>query len=773
MTVTGRGRYSRDGTGLHRFVDADDAAYLHTKFAPYDAHRVYACFDQPDIKARLRLAVRVPEGWRVVANAPTSKSDDGWWRGEPTPPLPPYLTAFVAGPFAGIERSCGDVVLGLYARESRMDALRADADELLDLTAAGLAWYARQFGRPYPFGSRYDQVFAPEYSFGGMEHPGCVTLTERMLFDGTVTSERRRRRMELMLHEMAHMWFGNLVTMRWWDDLWLSEAFASLLAAMALEQTTAVGSDIWQLWCHDSAVQAREADQLPTTHPISARVPDTAAVRQQFDAITYRKGAAVLLQLMDEMGAEAFLAGARQYLNDHQWGNADREQFLASLSRTGLPNPAAWSADWLERAGLTQVAVVDGEASQDGEDGQAAAWLRLSPVESAVSMPTAGQTIDAAWYQEGSASGGELVEAGRQRARLALPRYTVRLEPLSQPKPIAGRRLIVPNAAARAYVKVVLDPLSTEVALDRLGSLADPLARAVCWTALWDAVSDGRLAPARFVEAAIRHVDAERVVGVVEQLLDRALLAATALSSDPTDGQAVRALAAAARARLDAAALEPDLEPVYVRLLARTAREEGELSFLQELLTDRAGRSLDPELRWQLIISLAAAGRLGIDEIEAERSRDPSGPGRQQAWAARAALPDPRSKARALAWIASPAGSLAERRAAMEGWQQPHQRDLLTDFAAGYPELAATVWSQGEEVGIAFARTMFPFHTADDATALALTAPLDRDGDSTPHGLRRVIREQRARLTRWQAARLLDASHPHRSDEDRGLTLAG
>jgi aminopeptidase N len=319
-----------------------------------------------------------------------------------------------------------------------------------------------------------------------------------------------------------------------------------------------------------------------------------------------------------------------------------------------------------------------------------------------------------------------------------------------------GRLLVVPNATGRAYVKAVLDGTSTGLVLERLADLPDPIARAVCWGAVWDAVCDGRLAPTLFVDAVICHVRAESVVGVVEQLLDRAVAAATVLAADPANGQAVVALGGAARTWLDGAAPGSDLQLLWVRLLARIARGADDLELLKDLAFGCrviAGLEVDTDLRWQMIVALAAAGWMDDNEISTVEAADPTDEGRRQAWTARAARPDRAAKATALSQIGDGSRSLAERRAAMDGWQQAHQRDVLTGFAEGYGRMALEMWAEGEEVGITFTRAMFPHHTTDDA-ALADTGTLL--STDLPAGLRRIIEEERYRLQRYQRARSLD-----------------
>ncbi|WIX80415.1 M1 family aminopeptidase [Amycolatopsis carbonis] len=325
VRVAGSAAYSRTGEGLHRFQDPlDGQVYLHTKFEPFAAHQVYACFDQPDLKATVELTVTAEAGWVVVANTdpeePPTAGEGSAWRFGRTPPLPPYLVAFAAGPFRCLRSSHRGVPLTLYARGSLFEELTRDAPELFDVIGRGLDFYGRLFDLPYPF-TKYDHVFAPEYAFGGMEHPGCVTLNERFVFRHRVTAEARRKRAEVLLHEMAHMWFGDYVTMRWWDDLWLNEAFATMMAVVAQADATPYGEG-WPAFVHHALPAARHADRLPTGHAIRVETADTDAARSNLGPIVYLRGAAVLHDLASRVGWETFVAGVRTFLRTHAWGNA-------------------------------------------------------------------------------------------------------------------------------------------------------------------------------------------------------------------------------------------------------------------------------------------------------------------------------------------------------------------------------------------------------------------------------------------------------------------
>src|SRR6202161_2454514 len=345
--------YSHSGEGLHRFTDpADGRVYLYSDLETFDAHRVYACFDQPDMKASYELTVTAQEDWLVISNmAPESSSAAAGalrWHFPPTPVMPTYITAVAAVPYH-VVRDIHDVIpLGLFCRQSLAEYL--DADEILEVTRQGFDFYHDSFGIRYPFG-KYDQLFVPEFKEGAMENAGCVTFLEAYIFRSRVTDFAHEARAETILHEMAHMWFGDLVTMRWWDDLWLNESFATWAGTLAQAEATR-----W-VWAWTTFAQVHKAwayrqDQLPSTHPIAADIPDIAAGEVNFDGITYAKGAAVLTQLVAYVGRENFLAGVRKYFAAYAWGNATLADLLAALEETSGRDLTTWSREWLQTAGV-------------------------------------------------------------------------------------------------------------------------------------------------------------------------------------------------------------------------------------------------------------------------------------------------------------------------------------------------------------------------------------------------------------------------------------
>src|SRR5450759_5393675 len=346
--------YDRNGDGFHRFVDpVDGEVYVYSNFEPFEAHRLFPCFDQPDLKGTLAIRATVPAAWAVISNNPVEAVDaapDGrrTHRFTTTPPISTYLAAVIAGPYVGVHAEHRGVPLGVWSRRSV--APFVDADEMFVITGQGMDFYADLVARPYPF-AKYDQLFVPEFNAGAMENAGAVTFTERHVYRDPPTETQRLGRAETMLHELAHMWFGDLVTMRWWDDLWLNESFATYMGNDAQAEATKYTS-AWVDFANGDKSWAASQDQLPTTHPIAADVPDVSTGRLNFDGISYAKGASVLRQLVAWVGEDAFFGGVRDYFAEHQWANASLRDFLAPLERHSGRDLAEWTREWLQTAGM-------------------------------------------------------------------------------------------------------------------------------------------------------------------------------------------------------------------------------------------------------------------------------------------------------------------------------------------------------------------------------------------------------------------------------------
>jgi aminopeptidase N len=741
VRVAGSAPYSRTGEGLHRFRDPlDGQVYLHTKFEPFAAHKVFACFDQPDLKATVELTVTVDDHWVVVANTdPVESAADGrpTWRFGRTPPLPPYLVAFAAGPFRRLSSSHSGVPLALYARNSLFEELAGDAPEIFEVVGRGLDFYSRLFALPYPF-VKYDHVFAPEYAFGGMEHPGCVTLNERFLLSHRVTEDKRRRRAELLLHEMAHMWFGDYVTMRWWDDLWLNEAFAVLMSVVAQSEVTRYGEG-WTAFAHHALPVARYADQLPTSHAIRVDTADTDAARVNFGPIVYKRGAAVLHDLAERLGWESFVAGVRTYLRTHAWGNACLEDFVAALRHVSDEDVDRWVAEWLLRPGVNTVEVSRLEA------GDRVAQLPDTDV------PPRHLTLRIAAFDDHN---GKLVPRRSAHVPLTPRRHETDLASFGSPD------LLVPNADAVCHVKVRLDPRSRRTALRSLSTLDDQRVRAVVWGALWDDVLDARLPARSYASAVLTHGLRESDAGVLEALVERAV-SAVQVYGDPSGRRLVlEVVARRVREQLAGAVLGSDRQLVLARALVGVVQADGH-GLLSEMVCGRspwAELEVDRDLRWRSLFRLAATGG-DIDELlEIAREADPGDGGRRNALTAEAARCTGAAKEEAWTRLFSDGFSLEERKAVMAGFRQSGQEAVLTPYADRYLRALEVMAEDAQpEFVLAFARALYPRFTDVEQSVLAATDEL-LESKLLSEDVLKVVREERAELLIMQAARACDAA---------------
>ncbi len=750
LVVSADAAYQRSGVGLHRFTDpVDGATYLHTQFEPYDANRVYACFDQPDIKAPFRLTVRAPANWTVVSNTtPEAPPEDGVWRFAPTLPLSTYITALVAGPLHAIHdtwRSADgnqEVPLGLYCRESLAQHL--DSEEFFEVTKQGLDYFSGVFGHPYPFGS-YDQLLVPEFNWGAMENAGCVTFSETYVFRSRVTEAARQSRASTILHEMAHMWFGDLVTMRWWDDLWLNESFATYMGTRALAEATRF-TDAWASFCAGVKGWAISQDQLPSTHPIAAQIPDTEAVRTHFDGITYAKGASVLKQLVAWVGDEAFFAGLTDYFKRHAFDNAELTDFLAALEGPSGRDLAPWSQQWLQTSG---VATLRPEVTLD--DGRVEAVVLHQEVSD--EYPTVrDHRLAVGCYRDD----GKILRR-TDRAELDVrSKHT----PVAALEGVVTPDLLLANDDDLAFVKLRLDERSVRTALAALGRVEEPLARALCWGAAWDMTRDAELAATRYVTLVAEHAAAETDIAVLQGLVARAELAANRYASPEHREAALRQLGGSARQALRDASPGSDTQLVWTRTRASAAIDDSELAWVRALLegqTSVEGVTVDTDLRWHLLSVLAASDEADETRIAQEAERDATDMGARRAAAARAARPDPDAKAAAWATlIDDPEPTLAMRRAVAGGFWQPGQEELLSSYIDRYPPSVARVWvERNPEEAISLSSGLYPSVLVEQRTVEAADQALDNE--SLPAPGRRIVTEQRDETLRALRARSVDA----------------
>ncbi|MFC7613576.1 aminopeptidase N [Actinokineospora soli] len=756
LTIVATCEYMNTGEGLHRFVDpVDKGVYLYSQFETADAKRMFACFDQPDLKATYALTVLAPADWKVISNsAATAKTDvaAGDNRAvrhdfETTKRMSTYLVALVAGPYAEWRDEYTDehgaIPLGIYCRASLAEFM--DAERLFTETKQGFGFFHDNFGVPYPFG-KYDQCFVPEFNAGAMENAGCVTFLEDYVFRSRVTRYAYERRCETVLHEMAHMWFGDLVTMRWWDDLWLNESFATWASVLAQAESTEY-VHAWTSFANIEKSWAYRQDQLPSTHPVAADIPDVEAVEVNFDGITYAKGASVLKQLVAYVGLENFLSGLRVYFGKHAWGNATLGDLLAALEEASGRDLSWWSAQWLETTGLNSL-----RPRFEVADGKFTSFAVLQGGAKPGKGELRTHRVAIGVYEDVD---GKLVRTHRVE-------IDVDGEQTDVPDLVGVPRgkLVLVNDDDLTYCTMRLDPGSLTTLVDRIGDITEPLPRTLCWSAAWEMTREAELKARDFVSLVCHGLAAESEVGVVQRLL---LQAQTALASYADPAYAPTGWAAFTDRVMElarTAAPGSDHQLAYVNSLTGSVLDDAKLAALRGWFdgTDPLpGLSVDTDLRWRLLHALVAHGAAGEDEIAAELRADSTAAGNRHAERARALVPT--AEAKAEAWrraVHDDELPNAVNEAIINGFSHPAQRELLAPYAATYFADVAGVWQRrSSERAQSMVLGLYPAWAVTRETVAASDAWLAADH---PPALRRLVSEGRAGILRALAAREFDGS---------------
>ena len=759
--------YMHTGEGLHRFTDpADGETYLYSQFEVPDSRRVFAVFEQPDLKAPFTFTVTTPSSWTVLSNSPTPEptpaeasdgsSDAHTFAFAPTEPMSSYVTAIVAGPYVGAtdEYVASDgrtVPLGVYCRKSLVEHM--DSAEIMDLTKRGFAYYEDLFATPYAF-TKYDQIFVPEFNAGAMENAGCVTHRDDYIFRSRPVEARVERRAVTILHELAHMWFGDMVTMTWWNDLWLNESFAEFTSTLATAEITR-WDEAWTTFQTLEKGWAYNQDQLSSTHPVAAEINDLHDVEVNFDGITYAKGASVLAALVGYVGRENFFAGIQRYLSAHAYSNAELGDLLRELEAVSGRDLSSWTRLWLQEAGVTTLRL-EVVTDADGVITQAAVRQEI-PADSPASLRPHRVAIGS-YSPTGRGADTHLERTDRIE-------LDVDGELTQVPELVGAKRadVLVLNDDDLTYAKVRLDDESLSHGLTNIETFAESLPRSIVLASAWDMVRDGELAASHFLNAALQALDVEEHSSVIQGLLGRITTCLSAflppaVRRDLAPGTADRLLELARAAQAGS-----DKQLQLVRAVAAHAVTGEQLDVVAGFLEGTSaleGLDVDQDLRWDLLTGLVAAGRFGEERIHAEEARDRTTTGRERAAEARAAIPTPEAKEatwRALVDDASMPNETQVR--VLRGLTSVERRpDLLVPFVSEYVEAIDSLWSS---------RT---FHMAENLlTGLWSCATVGLDGADpaaalegwleshaqAPAALRRIVRENlddTRRVARAQAA---------------------
>jgi aminopeptidase N len=759
LVVVSDNNFMNTGEGLHRFVDpVDNEVYLYSQFEVPDSRRMFAVFEQPDLKANFEFVITAPSYWKLISNSPTPTpvaAGEGvaTWAFEPTPKISSYITALIAGPYDEIRSeltsSSGRVIpLGVFCRKSLTEFM--DADYVFEKTRQGFAFFEEQFDMPYPF-AKYDQLFVPEFNAGAMENAGAVTFTETYVFRSKVTDAIKERRVVTILHELAHMWFGDLVTMRWWNDLWLNESFAEYASTLATAEATE-WHGAWNTFASLEKSWAYRQDQLPSTHPIVAEINDLEDVQVNFDGITYAKGASVLKQLVAWVGQDKFMAGVASYFNKHSYGNTELADLLTELEAQSGRELRSWSKLWLETAGVNTLRP-EMTVSAAGTI-EAFAINQTAIAEHPTLRP---HRLAVGFYNkvDGSLKRIHRLELDVDGARTEV----AELVGLELPD------LILLNDDDLAYAKIRLDAGSWKTALEHLASIEDSLARALIWGAAWDATRDGEASPRDYIHLVLANIATETESTTMTMLLRQLVTTANMYVAEPNReaaqtevGDGLLALARAAEAGSDA-------QLQFTKFFATFARTESQLDAIRALLSGDQkleGLAIDQDLRWELLTALVVGGKAAESEIDAELAKDNTSNGQRAAAAARAALPTAEAKTRA--WkqmVETDELSNVLVNFASIGFGRVLNTDLLKPFVDQYFDAILGIWaSKTYKIAEYLIVNLYPAGLANADLVAQTKSWLATTDLSEKAALKRMVIENLANVERALVAQAVDLATP-------------
>ncbi len=744
--------YSKNGEGLQYSVDpADGEAYLYSQGETAYIRRMYPCFDQPDLKATFTLTAIVPSHWEVISNSPVaSKNIDGksaTWKFLPTPRISTYITALIAGPYSYVHdvyKGKKEVPLGIYCRKSLAEHL--DPEDIFLVTKQGFDYFEKVFGLAYPF-EKYDQIAVMDFNWGAMENSGAVTFREDLLvFRSKVTERMYSARANTILHEMAHMWFGNMVTMSWWDDLWLNESFAEFTAYLALVEGTRFKNG-WSGFNSERKNWAYRQDQLSSTHPIVADMIDIETVNANFDGITYAKGASVLQQLVAHVGRENFLAGLRAYFAKHAWGNTTLKDLLVELEKTSGRDLSPWVSTWLQTAGVNtlrpQLTIENGKYVK-------VAIKQEPPLVPAGSKELRPHRLAVGLYDLES---GKL--SRRKSHEFDLAGEVTEVAALSGEK---EADLLLINDTDLSYAKIRFDERSIATLKSHLGKIDDSLTRALCWSAAWDMLRDAELSATDFIDIALACLPGDDDITIVTNVAMQLVTAVELYAADKNRDRLREKVADSLIQMLGNTKPGSDHQLQFARAIATFAHTNGQKAKISEMLAGKvAGLTVDADLRWHFITNLVEKGVATRADINQELTRDNTVTGENAHQLCLAAFPDAESKA--WAWTESTESDItnSKRVATLSGFARPLHRDLIEGYVDRYFEILLDVWGKKSyEVSSKIVSLLFPAYIVKESTLAKANGWLGGEGKDAPAILKRLVAEGRDALERALKVKAID-----------------
>jgi aminopeptidase N len=745
--------YSNTGEGLQRSVDpVDNEVYLYSQGETAFIRKMYPCFDQPDLKATFTLTAIAPKHWSVISNSPVAEKldladDKTQWRFKPTPRISTYITALIAGPYYSVSDTYvgkKSVPLGIYCRKSLAQHL--DPEDIFLITKQGFAYFEDVFGLEYPF-EKYDQIAVVDFNWGAMENAGAVTFLERLLvFRSKVTERMYNARANTILHEMAHMWFGNMVTMKWWDDLWLNESFAEWSSYLAMVESTRFKNS-WTGFNQERKNWAYRQDQLSSTHPIVTDMADIDTVAGNFDGISYAKGASVLQQLVVHVGRDNFITGLQKYFTKHAFKNTTLDDLLVELTATSGKDLTSWVSIWLQSAGVNTL-----RPSLEIADDK---YVSVSVIQEAPTMPVGSTQL--------------------RPHRLAVGLYDLNGENITLRKSVeldvAGDKTVVTELAGEkvadlllindrdlSYAKIRFDQRSITTLKAHLRKISDSLTRALCWSAAWDMLRDAEISASDFIEIALTGLSGEDDIATVTTIGSQ-LATAVEIYSAPTKRDSARLRVGNAYEKmLQAAKAGSDLQLQFARNFTSFASSAEHNDLIKELLEGKlAGLKVDADLRWTFVIALAERGLMDKEELSAQLLKDNTLNGQLSFASALAARPTADAKAETWKSITTEDISTSQREAKLAGFMRALHRPLLSAYVDPYFDLLLSIWGKKSyEVASSFVSGMYPIYITNQSTLDKTINWLNTTGKDGQAGLRRLVSESRDSLSRALKVQELD-----------------